>query len=489
MKELKTILDKQITQFKKIIIRDISLFLLDKNNYKVIEYSNNFLAVLRKTGGKNLKCIGFPFPLRCYDINNLDIPKGVNIKLFLRGTAVRNFQREQLISEIRDHREVIYKEIDCLEDFKKITAAIVKKYDSCSYYDPYSFIGDSFIGLYFLKQFLNNFKLQLKQIYSENYINLLSVVNSSGYTRVFENNKLKLNIFADLIDNQWDRTKHLTKKLALRNQPTIIIGRDLIVLPIQNKILIYHYNRENVLLREGNIEDYMNDCLIPFLNIKDLKYNPRPIENNNIIINPFGSEELKTIPYELTFKIIKNLKQNYSNSKILIISGFKYNYNHLIWISKLRGELDNLSWKKDIIFKNYGSFSEIKNDLLRYKIGLAITADTSIAHFFNEIQLTNLTLYNLNRCDLSNMQSISSDGPLGFARYGKIQYPCVFFNNSQDLILSINNFLKYFMGEDKKLTGIINLFKKNLVKLIKTDNPVVLKSIKKLNPEYKLKND
>jgi len=234
----------------------------------------------------------------------------------------------------------------------------------------------------------------------------------------------------------------------------------------------------------------MNKCLSPFLNPIPNRFKLNENKSNNIIINPFGSELLKNIPEELIFKLSKHFNKNYPKAKLLLISGFKNSYSHMLWISKLKG----LLYKEDlknIIFKNYGSFEEIKKDVFRYDCSLGITADTSIAHLFNFIGLKNITFFNLERCDLKSPQSLSSDSPLGFCRYGKTQYPAVFYSkNKKNITKGILQSIDYFLGKNKSLKWTTLIFNKDiLISNTSKDNFELRNANTKINPKYKLEND
>jgi hypothetical protein len=119
---------------------------------------------------------------------------------------------------------------------------------------------------------------------------------------------------------------------------------------------------------------------------------------------------------------------------------------------------------------------------------LGITADTSIAHLFNYLGLTNITFFNLNRCDLKSPQSLSSDSPLGFCRYGSTQYPALLNYGSQDrLIKGVLKATDYFFGKYKKQDWCDMIFdKKILTSKIKTNKNNLIQANKKINPRYKI---
>jgi hypothetical protein len=490
MQELKYLLENEIYSNNKNIQKEISIFERKNLKYRNIELNKNLCLILKNKGNEKLMLIGFPFPLISYPLRKFKAKQETLIFIFLKGPIIRDYQRLSFLESIKDIADTEYNEIDSLKKFREITENLCRKFKKANYYDPYSFQGDSFIGLHFIDNFIKKYNLKLNKIYSENYLSLSIVAKSQGYIGSLEHNKNVLNIFADLIDNQWDRTSYLVKSLTKQSLPSIICGRDLIIVPSKNKINIYHFNRENILLIKENIEDYMNKCLLPFLNPSKNSFKLKEGQSKNIIINPFGSDISKNIPEDIILNLSRHFKNSYPNAKLLLISGFKNSYSHMLWISKLKGLLLEEDIK-NIIFRNYGSFEEIKKDILRYNCSLGITADTSIAHLFNFLGLKNITFFNLERCDLKSQQSLSSDSPLGFCRYGNTQYPAIFYGKNKNyLIKGIIQGIDYFIGKNKSLKWTNLIFNKNiLVSHIGKDNLDFIDANIKINPRYKLKDD
>ena len=489
MNNLKDILLKNIDKHKQEIGENVDLFAEEGYNYRNLKVGENLVLIIRRGNYGNFIHLGFPFPTESYSLKKFNADENISVSIFLRGDILRSFQRSQLLADLKEIGKVNYTEVESLSEFRDLTKNVCSKFKSVEYYDPYSFLGDSFIGLYFIENFIENFKLKLSRIYSENYKNMEVVSEASGYVGYKTKDKASLGVFVDLLDNQWNRTRYLVKMSAKQGISSVICGRDILVVPHREGIDVYHFNRSDVLLEKENIEDYMERCLSPFTEPKVKRVEPIQINSSNIIINPFGSEDLKTIPYQLVFEIAKDLKNKNPESKILLISGFKNNYSHLLWVSKLRGLLSEAE-VDNVLFKNYGSFAEIKNDIGRYDIPIGLTADTSIAHLFNYLGLRNLTFFNLDRCDLRSPQSLASDSPLGFCRYGKVQYPALIHPKITNLTKGTLGFLDYFLrGGDSSWCSLV--FNEDLLVSeidVKKNNSLSL-SNKKLNPEEKMKND
>lgn len=486
--DLYPILDKYIFQLKEKILLDLNEFISSGKEYRNIQYQKDFCVLFKKGGNEQIKLIGFPFPLLLSPILFTEI-RDVSIYFFLRGEPIRKLQRDLLIEELKlKGKEVEYKEIDSIEQFRRITLDICSKFREFDYYDPYSFIGDSIIGLHFPEEFKHFFNINLDRIFSENYLNIMMAGKSFGYVDALKNTK-NLAIFSDLIENQWDRTKYLVKSLAIKNIPSIIIGRNLIIIPDGETIQIFHFFEEDHLLREENIEDYMNSCLNPFLNPITFKHSPKKVISNNLVINPFGSESLKTLSVDMVNYIIQSYKKYHPEAKILVIAGFKNSYSHLCWCADLKNRIGNESYNKDILFKNFGSFSEIIENIQRYDISLGVTADTSITHLFNYLGIRNATIFNLQRCDILSKQSLCSDSPLGFCRYGPIQYPVLLTKeNEREIEKAIVDFLLYFTKFSQNLEWIDKIYDEKIL-LKNVSSKQLSHANEKINPKYKIKND
>jgi len=489
MKNLELLLRKGAKDNREQIKKEIEIFKSENSNYRNIRLNDDFQLVLRNGGGESLMSIGFPFPLKSYDLDEFDKEGGISAHLFLRGKSVRKHQKAEILSDLSEVGTLNLREIDSLDDFRDISNRICESFTEVDYYDPYSFLGDSFIGLHFIQAFMKKYGLNLRQIFSENYSNLELAGITKGYIGDVEKKDNVLNVFADLLDNQWNRTKYLVREMTKQNLPSFICGRDLIVDPRLGNINVYHFNRDNVLLNGQNIEDYMNECLFPFMSGYWNEFKALKKESKNMIINPFGSESIKSIPESVVSDLLIHLNGISPDSKCLLISGFRNNYSHLLWNSKLKGMLPN-SGINNVIFKNYGSFEEINRDINRYSISLGITADTSIAHLFNHIGLRNLTLYNLDRCDIQSPQSLSSDSPLGFCRYGNTQIPVLYHGNVKEISEGINGAVDYFLGKNDRLEWCGKVYDENLLtsKIDKNYGDLV-EANKKLNPKYKIQND
>jgi hypothetical protein len=118
---------------------------LTKNKrFSLYEVSDDILIMFNHTEkGQSKLNIGFPFPVRTADyshnLNNL------KISFFIRGEPLRKIQRDSIKS-----MSTYYSEISRQSSFSRLVKEKIAQPSRFIYVDPYTFIGDSFIGLYFL---------------------------------------------------------------------------------------------------------------------------------------------------------------------------------------------------------------------------------------------------------------------------------------------------------------------------------------------------
>ncbi|MDO8622916.1 MAG: hypothetical protein Q7R52_01615 [archaeon] len=489
-KALIHLLESLMGEYKGLIDKEIEIFLKEDLKYRNITANSELQIIILKSDNPEVTLnIGFPFPVYSQKTDQFleFISKGITLRFFLRGDSLRNFQRLELLYSLKQICQVEIEEMENLDDFRNLSKNLMKDYTLINYVDPYTFIGDSFIGIHFMESFIREFNLKLEKIYSKSYEHFGSAFPIEDYEdQIFVN---KLVLMPDLIDIHWDKTMKTLIKSLKQDGIFFIVGRNLTIQRKENLIKIYHFKSSDPLLINKNIEDYMNDCLSPYLKPKLSSKREVILGDFNIIINPFGSEDIKTLPVELVLNLIKNINSKYPKSLVLLVGGISYIKNHILWVEKIKTCLKDGCLEKQVLIKNYDSLSEIAEDVVKFKITLGITADTSLAHMFNFIGLRNITIYNSARWDKKSMQSLSSDSPLGFCRYNSLQYP-VIFNKEELKNLSENIFecLVFLykkniqLSEEKGLKRIRDLVKNNE----KSDNvKIILKrysdSVKEIN--------
>lgn len=441
-KKLLGTLERLVLDNRRLILEEAAKFKKGESSYRNIGVTPELQVVMRKSGDVSTTLnIGFPFPVYTEETKMLgETPEnGISIKLLLRGKPLRDFQRGNLVECLHKIAPTEIYEVSQLEEFRDTCERLSGRYRSFIYVDPYTFIGDSFIGLHFADNIKRNFDLDLDRVYSNAYEHLRFAFRADYYGKpVFSD---KLVVIPDLIDNQWVKTTR-TLLRSLRSDGTFfVIGRNLIVHRKGGAIKVYHFAEEDPLLRNKNIEDYMNDCLYPYIrSLWPSEFSGMIGGRFNLIINPFGREDEKLLPMKLVLDIIRHVKVNYPESNIIVVGGLG---RHLPWIKELGFNLEGSGLGGQASIHTYDSLSEIVADIKREGITFGITTDTSLTHMFNRIGLRNITFYGAGMWDMNSIQSMASDSPLGFCRYAPIQIPVIFDSNHEICPAAVLEYIDY----------------------------------------------
>ena len=487
MKGVQTIplLDKYIEENSQNIKKEIQNFLSSENQYRNIQYGPNFCLLLNKSDEPLvIKNIGYPFPIYSKKDNSSPFfVSGVSVKFFLRGEPVRVRQRIDLFNSLCSSKLTRIEEISSLKIFRKAVLEICKKHKKFSYFDPYTFVGDSFIGLYIIENISKTFSLNLNKIYSKAYKHLDFAFDSENYDIKKTKQVSGLAIISDFVDSHWEKTSKTIKKLLKKNVDILVIGRNLLFYNQNGELIVSHLAIQDPLLRNQNIENYMNSCLKPFLNPNTLEFKAKKVKTPNIIINPFGSEKIKTIPKKIIINFILNIKKSYPSSKIILIKGLKEKKSHNQWIRETKKNLKNLKLLKKVEIKAYKSLSEIAKEIIAQDIHFGITADTSISHLLNFLGIVNVSFFNKKRWDPKSVQSLCSDSPLGFCRYGKTQFPAIIKKNNSLLSKALIECFLHLIEEKKNpKTNLLKFIKK--IKSGKLNHESALKELEKKNLDW-----
>jgi len=454
-KEYLPVLKKFINRNSQKINEDLMQFIRSKKPYRNISYGDSFSLILikEKTPEATLN-IGYPFPMVSKKIKNYKgiVKKGISIKFFLRGEPIRTKQRFSLFYELSKTNIVKFINVDSMNNFRNLTKNICKKYSTFDYFDPYTFVGDSFIGLYFVENFENILKLKLNRVYSNSYEHLSFAFNSHKFNSNKTDSYKGLCVVGDFIDMHCKRTLPLIKKLLKNNKTIILFGRNIIIENDEENLKIYHLSFEDHLLRNQNIEDYMRSVIRPHLIPKEFSQKIKSLENLNVLINPFGSEEVKTIPKKFVISFTKELLGLSPSSKIILVRGLNFLEHHKRWINEIKTEIEKEGLNSKISIKSYSSLSEIARDINSKDINLGLTSDTSISHLLNFMGIINLSFFNTDRWDEKSIQSLSSDSPLGFCRYSQTEIPIIF--NQRNYLFLLKDIIK-----------LIKLIKNNNMKI------------------------
>ncbi len=408
-------------------LSDMIIQSLKKNKVYTLKEINRDLLIYFAHGeeGTSSIQIGFPFPLKTIELNELITPNNQKIKIITRGESIRTEQRNEL-EEVSN----TYKEIKSIDEFRNIVNNKLSKNKKLIYVDPYDFIGDSYIGLYFLDAFkdsLNTFDIE---IYSSQINHL--VTSHKVYEKSVEkiiNNVCEgdVIIIPDLIDTHWEKTMNLINNLNKEKVSISIPGRNIIISIEDGEKNVFHFSQEDPLLRSKNIEDYMDDCLEPFLNITKTEKNKNIVERDSDVffINPFANSTYRFLDPELVFHVHKNIKEKNKNTSFTIVGGYHRNVDHTNWILDFLDIMKNSGEMSSVSINYYSDISELMNDFTRKNGAAFLTTDTSIAHSANYLGIPNVSVYNSIWWDNESVQAQAGSSPFGFCRYQLSHFPAL----------------------------------------------------------------
>jgi len=432
--ETSDLLIGRIKQEEKIIWKKINECSKNTKRFDLIELSDDLIILIRKTGKSQLTChIGFPFPLHSfsYYLFEKELSTGITVDIFLRGEEIRKRQRNTLFN--------IATEIVKLKDTEELRRLVSKDFAKAKgivYIDPYSFIGDSYISLFYPEAFMKEFNIKDIQVFSNSYSHL-NVFYPSAMRELHQITKAiskkRYVIMPDLIDNQWKNTLEVILALGGMSANIVIPGRNLYIKKEDNHMRVYWYEHSDILLRNKNIQDYMEDTLKPFLKKTFTKFDTARYDSSTIFVNPFGLASEKAIPIEFMFSIYNQLRKKYGNLNFNIVGGYYDCTTHKDWIEKFLKKVRSVSEiNGKISISYYSNLKEFAKDLENNKCSVVISADTSITHLVNKLGYPNICIYNSLLWDKDSIQSMTSDSPLGFCRYIPTHIPVLLKEHSID---------------------------------------------------------
>jgi hypothetical protein len=299
------------------------------------------------------------------------------------------------------------------------------------YVDAYDYIGDSIIGLYFADRFRDRFGIGKITVFSSAHRHLGLFYDSLPVEiRLISEvaGKHGLILLPDLIDNHWGRRLDLLEGLSPSDATAFIIGRNLIV-RLGEEPSILHLDFPDPLLRNKNIEDYMDDCLSPFMNPRTGLPGPPPRSSrpfaNSFFINGLSSLPERDLPTTMTVDICRRILRS-SQSNVIVSRGTPGSSKDRRWVSDFRESMETLSGDASRVrLIATKDLADLGKTIESCHVGAAITADTSIAHLLNRIGVPAITVYKKSFWDSSSIQSLVGSSPLGFCRYGPYQFPAV----------------------------------------------------------------
>lgn len=502
----KLILNKFIENNQKSIIDFLDGKLSDysKKNFNFFEFSDSFCVLIKPTAAINCKkstvafCLGFPFPV--YTVKKeLKTKHAGEFVFHFRGEPFRIEQRKILKNWIKDNfKKSTWHEFDDVVLFRRRFDQKIKslRTKSLLYVDPYNFIGDSFIGAHFSDFLMKRYNFSQRILFSKsfNHISLLGEAYSYNLSLIKDFFiKYRCLVFPDLLDVNFEKTISLLSVVSGVNGVIVMPGRSLYIVIDNSGLHCFHFNQPDVILRDQNIEDYMNECMRPFIDRHNALQQKESVNGcSHLFINPFGSLANKTIDLNFIVSLCKELNKN-KKLEINLICGLKDCSFHSDWISKFI----KLKKKNNIKCRlsYYSSLDHLASDFCKLRPGAVLTADTSISHLSHRLNFPTVIFFHATRFDNSSIQSMISESPLGFGRYFKNSFPLLIKDYNNLSVKTISKLLLYLLrgGKNEKQR---NYLKNELHKLFpenyfydfipKIHQKKTKKILKKISPINKL---
>jgi hypothetical protein len=394
--------------------------------------------------------VGFPFPLVERNPSTV-AAQNCSVRLCIRGEAVRSAQREVL------RKAIGYPIVSAdANSFSRLCRELARAKRYCLYINPYTFLGDSIIGEHFRRRVVDAFEISTDGYYSR-FDQHLAVLGDArplkeAVSRVTSNH---LVVMPDLIDTHFSATLEILPKMLAAGATVLLVGRNIAIDPETRR---FHWHAApDPLLRASNIEDYMEDCLYPFVGRqpdapRTLAPQLDPPQQQTILINPFASLCSRDLPVRLVVDFVAALGA-LGVKRVLISRGAPGIDKDARASAAIARALAVLSPSCAVEQRAFDDLSHMTRTLREECVTLGITPDTSVPHMFNAAGLRTLTLYNVRFWDAACLQSLASDSPLGFCRYGAGQLPFLFDAEAPPSAETLKHLLKALLASDTAPTS------------------------------------
>lgn len=381
------------------------------------------LLIRRNEQAEAIAQVGFPFGLVERDVSELSVD-GYRLRLCLCGERIRSLQRAALgeILGFRSHDVT-------LPEFARICRHIVRGRQRCLYINPYSFLGDSFIGTYFRRVLLDATGLEPDGYYTR----FPDDVRAIGDARPLEDAPAWVSpdhvvLLPDLIDTHFAYTLAVLPHLMAAGAPVFLIGRNSVIDP--DTKAVHRVGGADPLLRDSNIEDYMDDCLAPFVPSEGTPQKEPGVwkarsERHVVFLNPFASQSVRDLSVDFVLELVE-ASEEAGVQRVFISRGALGVMKDRLSALEISVRLERRGGRCPVTmcqFENLGQMAEL---LRREQVTLGISADTSVPHLLNTVRIPAATFYNVDFWDAACVQSLSSDSPLGFCRYQAGHLPFLF---------------------------------------------------------------
>lgn len=417
-----SILEKKIKRFQKVKFSLIEEMQKENLSYRLKTIGKNFVIVItREPSNAEEICIGYPFPIHSR-LNKLSSPEKFKIKYFLRGQILRNAQKSHFIKKLRDLKlSVDVSELNSLKEFSEKLSICMKKLkpDVLNYIDLYHFLGDSFLSTYMLDAFARDYSIPKKIIYSQSYKHLNGFYNAKPLENLGQSPGKSIFIFSDLLDID-DAFVQNSFFDSQKDGLYIINSRNCFFTKVEKNVHVFSLKgKEDILLTQNNIFDYMKNCIRPFVkktsfpNINPLHKQPL----GRIYINPYSSLAQKSLTIEEIKKLIDHIRLIMPEMEIYIPYG--YNDDTKKYTQKIKEKVSKINLIEDNGI--YDLYKRIKDN----GIDLVITVDTALTHILTKYGIRNIVLYKDGFWDPKSLQSLVAESPIAFCSQYYWQYPFI----------------------------------------------------------------
>jgi hypothetical protein len=378
------------------------------------------LRIKKSTENGFLLQLGYPFEFMSVNLEGMNF-ENYEVRICLGGEKLRKAQRVFLQHFLKCKAQVVEEKNDFREHIKQLFF----KADNVIYVDPYTFIGDSVIGIYILEQFEKNFSFKTSAFFSRAHAHLKQHrINTYPVDSEIINSKITKNtliIAPDLIDTHFVTIVELLSEIK-KPVSLLIVGRNLTAeTGKQNKIT--WYESPDQILWDSNVESYLNDCLEPFFlptnEIQKLDFNMD--KSKPVLIAPFASLPEKTFSDTLLKSILKLLDEK-GFRKVVISCG---NTNEVDKKNAVKGIISRMKFSNiSVSLELFDDLSELSRLIVNEDVLFGISADTAISPLLYSLNRMVFTIF-IRSWDKDNIRSLAGESPLGFCRFGCCQMPLI----------------------------------------------------------------
>lgn len=434
-------LENECTDLKTQILEKIAHLDDAKCSYGVDQPSEDVIFSISAGEERTLSLqIGYPFPIAQKITKDVDwIPSGRKVTVSCWGECVRKEQRLYTIKHLQEKRASLTS-FSYGDKNSFYTSLQNKKEDFLNkiiYVDPYNFIGDSLIGLYFLDSYRETLDQDAENekciVFSKNYKHLSHKYRAEPLERLSDYLSMEDSftaIYPNLIDNQFSLFLQLLDTCAQRRCLMLVPSRNCYFAFADGRVVYHQLQANDVLFRDKDIDNYMQDCFNPFLasnkpapKRRSAEAFVRERENRIVFLNPFSSTQEKDLSAEICADICAQLL---SKNHVVLMNKFPQDVNRKEWISHFN---QNLFLKgaapSAINFIEDSGLSDLWKKLQNLGINSSITVDTGLAHLLGAEGIYTLVIYQSGFWDPTCVRSLCADSPLGFCRKDHPLFPVV----------------------------------------------------------------